>query len=298
MNDNYLNLFVTTQVRQPSTEDGVTFVLNVFPQDYSGITLGNGYGYYVSIYNPKQATGDDNSRISLALGTHSFVSLEKRVKKILQRPYADEDCSDVSENDDDYRTHRACIVKCREKLLFNGGVDFLTGSQCSCDPHALSGDSQCTLFDLYFCLYPYVLEYDSSILRKECDCPYACTESTYDYSISSTQFANEYVEGVAYQNNWQFTNASAIQQNYLSAQFYFRSLTETVVAEIPEMKIVDMFGNIGGQLGLCVGASLITFAEFFEFLAVAIVKTCKARRKQRATMLQVKPAPGDILGDQ
>ena len=285
------------KVSQPSSEDGVSFVLDVAPRDYSGITAGSGYGFYVSIYNPRQAWADDNSRITLALGTHSFVAIEKRVKKILPRPYNDDDCRDVAEDDDDYETHRACMLRCRNKLWFSSGVDAVTGAACSCDPSATSGHSQCTLFDLYFCLYPYLVSYSSSVLPRVCDCPYACSESTYDYSISSTELANEYVVTQAQINDWQYQNKTSIQQNYVSVQIFFRSLTETIVAEIPEVTLVDMFGSIGGQLGLCVGASLITFAEFLEFTGVTLVKFCRRRRQRHADVIKVKPASDVIVQD-
>ena len=153
------------------------------------------------------------------------------------------------------------------------------------------------LFDLYFCLYPYLVSYSSSVLPRVCDCPYACSESTYDYSISSTELANEYVVTQAQINDWQYQNKTSIQQNYVSVQIFFRSLTETIVAEIPEVTLVDMFGSIGGQLGLCVGASLITFAEFLEFTGVTLVKFCRRRRQRHADVIKVKPASDVIVQD-
>ena len=41
------------------------------------------------------------------------------------------------------------------------------------------------------------------------------------------------------------------------------------------MKVVDLFANIGGQLGLCIGASVITIAELFELVWVISVNLCK-----------------------
>ena len=46
--------------------------------------------------------------------------------------------------------------------------------------------------------------------------------------------------------------------------------------------IVSYFiGDIGGQLGLCLGASLLTVLEFLEFMYALIKRTCQGILKQK-----------------
>ena len=70
---------------------------------------------------------------------------------------------------------------------------------------------------------------------------------------------------------------------------YCFSLAETITEEKPEMTVADLFANIGGQLGLCVGASLITIAEFLEFLFMSAYNSFQKRNAKRATVVKVQP---------
>ena len=45
----------------------------------------------------------------------------------------------------------------------------------------------------------------------------------------------------------------------------------------------DFSGNVGGTMGLCFGASLLTLCEFIDLVICAVIKKLKAR-KCRATV--------------
>jgi len=59
-----------------------------------------------------------------------------------------------------------------------------------------------------------------------------------------------------------------------------------VTSESPEYKVAALVSDIGGQLGLWIGASLITAAEMLEFVWNVInkffdLRNCRRRRKRR-----------------
>lgn len=61
-----------------------------------------------------------------------------------------------------------------------------------------------------------------------------------------------------------------MSQNELELRVYFQELNYQVIKEIPAYNYESLLGEIGGQVGLCVGASLLTVLEFFD-LIIAIV---------------------------
>ena len=48
------------------------------------------------------------------------------------------------------------------------------------------------------------------------------------------------------------------------------------VTEFHAMDLADLFAQIGGFLGLFIGASMITMFEFFEYLVSFLVKWAKS----------------------
>jgi hypothetical protein len=47
---------------------------------------------------------------------------------------------------------------------------------------------------------------------------------------------------------------------------YFEDSAYTSISEIPKMSFLDLIANIGGNLGLFIGISFLSFAEFIELL--------------------------------
>ena len=58
------------------------------------------------------------------------------------------------------------------------------------------------------------------------------------------------------------------------SDFWLRDarLKLTITKEVQKMSFVDLFGLVGGYLGLFVGVSLTTIIELIEFVLVAILK--------------------------
>ena len=242
-------------VHQSGIFDGITLVLNVAPDEYTSFSYGGGHGFFISLYDPTYIWPDESNHVAISLGSHTFVAIEKQTRKIRSKPYAKESCK----NEKHGRVSKAaCIAKC----LYERAFTFLPN--CSCDVHAIAGEKECTLYDFYFCSYPYNDLTDKSKEIENCPCKNLCSETYYNYFVSTSDFPNKGVISTSRNENWTYQNMSSIKDNYASVQIYFRSLTETVTDEKPEMTSIQLIGNIGGSLGLCVGASLITLVEVFE----------------------------------
>ncbi len=61
---------------------------------------------------------------------------------------------------------------------------------------------------------------------------------------------------------------------------YFDELKETFISESPKFQVQDLVANFGGTLGLCLGASFLSLAEFLELLIeILIIVWNKCKRK-------------------
>jgi len=91
------------------------------------------------------------------------------------------------------------------------------------------------------------------------DCPEECDSMKYDVSHSLTKLRPQ---------KKVFENLSI--ENYVSFTIYYEKLEYTVIDQIAQMNEFDLISNIGGNLGLFIGISFLSFAELIELLVEII----------------------------
>lgn len=82
-------------------------------------------------------------------------------------------------------------------------------------------------------------------INHECAkmCPLECNSVTYSITIN---------------------NIKSPYQNFAGFHIYYDSFFYTRIIEVPQMTIENLLGNVGGILGLCLGASLMSIVEIFN----------------------------------
>jgi len=94
-------------------------------------------------------------------------------------------------------------------------------------------------------------------------CPLECDTISYDVSISSTKISpkyNEYLKSV---------NIST--DNLIHLNVYYDNLEYTSIEQVSKMELQDLISNIGGNLGLFIGISFLSFAEIIEILIEVLI---------------------------
>jgi hypothetical protein len=92
-------------------------------------------------------------------------------------------------------------------------------------------------------------------LQASClDCPEECDSIQYDISHSFTKFSAQ---------NETF-------ENFVFFTVYYENLQYTVIDQIAQMNVFDLISNIGGNLGLFIGISFLSFAELIELFVEII----------------------------
>ncbi|KAE8582196.1 hypothetical protein XENTR_v10019993 [Xenopus tropicalis] len=89
---------------------------------------------------------------------------------------------------------------------------------------------------------------------------------------------------------------SMIRDNFVKVVVYFKQLNFELIEEEPSMTEINLISNMGGLVGLWVGFSVCTLAEFFElFLDVLFyfVQRClkMAAREGYANPYAQRPSP-------
>jgi len=103
--------------------------------------------------------------------------------------------------------------------------------------------------------------YQNMILKgtdaKTCEnyCPLECDSVKYETSHSFTKYSEKYQES---------------NKNMISFRIFYEKLDYTVMDEVAQMNVFDLISNVGGNLGLFIGISFISFAEVFELLVEII----------------------------
>ena len=103
-------------------------------------------------------------------------------------------------------------------------------------------------------------------------CPPSCQQSTYSTSVSTGKWPTyRYWSTVVYNQGVSGDVSNLVQQyesTFLKISVYFDSLIVEKVESQPAYSWNRLLGEIGGQLGLLLGFSLLTAVEILELLLV------------------------------
>jgi hypothetical protein len=107
-----------------------------------------------------------------------------------------------------------------------------------------------------------------NMMKKSIDeislkCPEECDSIQYDISHSFTKYSEVITKNVQI-------------EDYVFFTVFYESLQYTVIDQIEKMDIFDLISNIGGNLGLFIGISFLSFAELIElFIEIICITTSK-----------------------
>jgi hypothetical protein len=109
------------------------------------------------------------------------------------------------------------------------------------------------------------------------DCPEECDSIQYDISHSFAKILTQ---------NELFNNVQI--ENYVFFNVYYENLQYTVIDQIAQMNVFDLISNIGGNLGLFIGISFLSFAELIELLVEILCIIFSKKGNQTVKILDTK----------
>ncbi|KAG8439328.1 hypothetical protein GDO86_005523 [Hymenochirus boettgeri] len=114
-------------------------------------------------------------------------------------------------------------------------------------------------------MYEYKLSHD----QLKCHCPLQCEEEIFEITMSSSQWPSiKYLDSFSKRlcSRKGCQNVQSIRDNVVKVVVYYQQLNYELIEEVPSMQLVDLFSSIGGLVGLWIGVSVCTVAEFLELI--------------------------------
>ncbi|XP_011403359.1 PREDICTED: acid-sensing ion channel 4-like [Amphimedon queenslandica] len=127
-------------------------------------------------------------------------------------------------------------------------------AQCGCVDVAESATNDCTVEDIC-CLY----DEGTSTDTLNSTCLPSCNNMIFSSSVSYSQYPSDVT--VSLLTSFQSQSAESIDDNILALNIYFGSLHTIVTSTYYTYLWSGLLADIGGQLALFVGASVISFME-------------------------------------
>lgn len=135
-------------------------------------------------------------------------------------------------------------------------------------------------------------------IDKYCRCPQPCLENAYTTTFSGRiwphktklnelrqdacfTYEDYNITGYCALENW---NDASLSTNFLKVNIYFEDLNYEVISEEPLYDTTQLISDVGGSLGLCLGASLLCICEVFEAIAMIFVVLCRKMRGHSAVL--------------
>ena len=106
----------------------------------------------------------------------------------------------------------------------------------------------------------------------------------------------EKVKSTPVQKNLRYRiyHISPCRDNFLNVNIYYKQLTVEEIIQHPAFELLSLFSEVGGSLGLLIGASVLSVCEIIDFILVTISASCNARKIKTKNEESKETSSGDI----
>jgi hypothetical protein len=289
------------------SENGLSLELFVgVPSILDVVTKASGAIVFITPINGSLVSA---SGVTLSPNTETNIVISREEKHKLSAPYSQCDILQSSNSSlydlvkskgYDY-TQSDCLVQCYLKTMIEkcGCYDAM---KISYFDHA----KPCSHFLKLECVDSSLIGlsvWNSEYIDEFCYplCPLECASTEYKTSISINQFpTTTYADFLAKRGLVSDIVYSAekfsqpLEKLILKVNIYFDSLTYTSITEVASIDQITFISNIGGLLGLFLGATVLSFLELVEFVIIIfqIIKSrmSKVKSHQESNLINVRPA--------
>ncbi|XP_071177414.1 epithelial sodium channel subunit beta-like [Mytilus edulis] len=251
---------------------GLEFILNVHQEEYIPI-ITDSSGIRVAIHNREYFPDIRGSGISLATSVETNIALTQR--SFVRHPGSDGSRCDIEDN-------WITILVCMEQCIGTRVADI-----CYCLSSWLhetdNVDTMCSTPEEISCMK--IVQSDiSSVSAEDCDCKVPCREVTYNKEVSTTAYPAVNQQGVLEViSNTDSASFGALKESVVYLKVYLASLTDELTEEELAYTEENFVSDIGGQLGLWVGMSVLSIMEVVELIILLCI-----RRGSRDSKTDVK----------
>uniref|UniRef100_W5MDF1 Acid-sensing ion channel 1 n=1 Tax=Lepisosteus oculatus TaxID=7918 RepID=W5MDF1_LEPOC len=228
-------------------------------------------GIKVQIHSQDEPPFIDQLGFGVAPGFQTFVSCQEQRLVYLPQPWGD--CKATPMDSDFFDTYSitACRIDCETRYLVEN---------CNCRMvHMPVGDAPyCTPEQYKECADPaldFLVEKDNNY----CVCETPCNTTRYGKELSFVKIPSK--ASAKYLAKKFNKSEQYIADNILVLDIFFEALNYETIEQKKAYEVAGLLGDIGGQMGLFIGASILTILELFDYLyEVVKYKVCRCSRKK------------------
>ncbi|RXM93610.1 SWI/SNF-related matrix-associated actin-dependent regulator of chromatin subfamily D member 1, partial [Acipenser ruthenus] len=235
-------------------------------------------GIKVQIHTQDEPPFIDQLGFGVAPGFQTFVSCQEQRLVYLPPPWGD--CKSTPMDSDFFDTYSitACRIDCETRYLVEN---------CNCRMVHMPGDAPyCTPEQYKECADPaldFLVEKDNDY----CVCETPCNMTRYNKELSFVRIPSK--ASARYLAKKYNKSEQYIAENILVLDIFFEALNYETIEQKKAYEVAGLLGDIGGQMGLFIGASLLTILELFDYLYEVRGQRDNSRQHHRLTALSPLP---------
>ncbi|XP_068196772.1 acid-sensing ion channel 1C [Antennarius striatus] len=242
------------------TGNGLEIMLDIQQDEYLpvwGETDETSYeaGIKVQIHSQEEPPFIDQLGFGVAPGFQTFVSCQQQLLQYLPPPWGD--CKSTPIDSDYFSTYSitACRIDCETRYLLdncNCRMVHMPGSSAVCSPEQYKDCADPAL--------DFLVENDNDY----CVCQTPCNMTRYGKELSMVKIPSK--ASAKYLAKKFNKTEQYIGENILVLDIFFEALNYEKIEQKKAYEIAGLLGDIGGQMGLFIGASVLTILEIFDYL--------------------------------
>ncbi|GFN89762.1 acid-sensing ion channel 1 [Plakobranchus ocellatus] len=219
-------------------------------------------------------------------GTFNTIDFSNTLYKFLPLPYESfkssldlgSGCVDIEDSSFQSPISRFPQSLYTDEMCVLETVTNATISKCSCStnsPFASFYDiPECSILNFQTCYKP-VFNYEFFVrgTDKAAICPPPCSKMRFDAAVSATDYPSlsqkrDVAERMGIPDD-------LVRENAMVVVLQSRSQVSLRMEHVPEISLLDILGSVGGWMGLCLGASLLTLTEFLQAMTTSLWILCR-----------------------
>ncbi|XP_074235014.1 acid-sensing ion channel 3 isoform X1 [Saimiri boliviensis] len=134
--------------------------------------------------------------------------------------------------------------------------------KCGCRMMYMPGGAPvCSPQQYKDCAHPAI---DAMLRKDACTCPNPCASTRYAKELSMVRMPSR--SAARFLSRKLNRSEAYIAENVLALEVFFEALNYETVEQKKAYEMSELLGDIGGQMGLFIGASLLTILEILDYL--------------------------------
>ncbi|KAJ8414270.1 hypothetical protein AAFF_G00051400 [Aldrovandia affinis] len=212
-------------------------------------------GIRVQIHSQAEPPFVHELGFGVAPGFQTFVSTQEQRLTYLPPPWGECQSSGLESGFFQVYSVTACRIDCETRYIVEN---------CNCRMVHMPGDSPfCTPEQYNECAEPALAklaEKDSN----NCICRTPCNMTRYNKELSMVKIPSK--TSARYLEKKFNKSEKYIADNILVLDVFFEALNYETIEQKKAYEVAGLLGDIGGQMGLFIGASILTILELFDYL--------------------------------